>query len=259
MSLFIKNCEIIADIVPFKTGEKFEFKPGINLLVGDQGCGKSTMINMLMHNFVKEIDVKGLTRGLNHVVDDKVVNKFKGKRTIKGEFADFSKSETQGGYHTVYFDTERQNPRILGFNNGSRGEIALLREFLNFGAEFMSDATYEEMQKIAPMYAQHMKSFANDTAVGQSVIKSHGQVILPMLKQIQEAKDAVIFLDEPETSLSIKSQHTLINTFYQCLSQNCQLIIATHSQIFISEVSEVLSLEHRKWMSSSEFLATQTI
>ena len=96
MSLFIKNCEIIADIVPFKTGEKFEFKPGINLLVGDQGCGKSTMINMLMHNFVKEIDVKGLTRGLNHVVDDKVVNKFKGKRTIKGEFADFSKSETQG-------------------------------------------------------------------------------------------------------------------------------------------------------------------
>lgn len=32
----------------FESGEIYQFKPGINLLVGDQGCGKSSMFNSIM-------------------------------------------------------------------------------------------------------------------------------------------------------------------------------------------------------------------
>jgi len=31
----------------FKAGDRFEFRPGVNLLVGDQGCGKSSLLGAL--------------------------------------------------------------------------------------------------------------------------------------------------------------------------------------------------------------------
>lgn len=35
------------DFRTFKEGDTFDFKPGVNILVGDQGCGKSTLIELI--------------------------------------------------------------------------------------------------------------------------------------------------------------------------------------------------------------------
>ena len=31
----------------FKAGDTFDFRPGVNLLVGDQGCGKSSLLQAI--------------------------------------------------------------------------------------------------------------------------------------------------------------------------------------------------------------------
>ena len=43
----LHDLTITEDFRCFKKDEKFEFRPGINFLVGDQGCGKSTLIQLI--------------------------------------------------------------------------------------------------------------------------------------------------------------------------------------------------------------------
>lgn len=31
----------------FKNGKEYEFKPGINIIIGRNGCGKSTLMNLI--------------------------------------------------------------------------------------------------------------------------------------------------------------------------------------------------------------------
>jgi predicted ATPase len=39
--------EFTADWRCFKAGDRFEFRPGVNLMVGDQGCGKSSLFQAM--------------------------------------------------------------------------------------------------------------------------------------------------------------------------------------------------------------------
>lgn len=89
--------------------------------------------------------------------------------------------------------------------------------------------------------------------------KSHGQVINHVLSHINECKNLLFLIDEPESGLSIRSQYELISLIQNKVKDNLQFIIATHSMIFMNEIENVYSLEHRKHMSSSEFIESQRI
>ncbi len=264
MSFFIKSATMKKDVIPFASGERFVFKPGINLLVGDQGCGKSTLLQMLMH--YREYDVKVDPKFYNRSDGKSEYDYLQGKKIdkslhIKEEFADAVAVESdmeQMNKSSVFFDTEHHNPRVLQGDNGSRGELAIIREFLNTMAPKMNESLVEELFKLAPLYADHVRGDAKaELVMLQSRLKSHGQVIFPMLKAISDNNNGLIFLDEPETSLSIRSQKKLVDVLYQALSQGCQLFIATHSTIIMECVEEVYSLEHKRWMPTAEFIKTQ--
>lgn len=63
----LKSIKFKADYRCFKEGTEFVFKPGINLVVGENGCGKSTLLELLINRqFEKreevldcELDKKG--------------------------------------------------------------------------------------------------------------------------------------------------------------------------------------------------------
>lgn len=86
--------------------------------------------------------------------------------------------------------------------------------------------------------------------------QSHGQVMLPLLLANKDVKGKTLFFDEPEAGLSIRSQYKVMEHFRK-LSKNNQLVIATHSPIFMEEVGEVYSLEHRKIISATDFINWQ--
>jgi predicted ATPase len=197
MSKFIEAIQFQKDFRCYKAGETFEFKPGINLLVGDQGSGKSSMFYSIM-NFEKS----GIAL----------------------------KYDPDSSY--AFIDTETMNPRRLDAFKHNRPDFMSIMEMENH--ETRSAANY-------------MK---ND--YGR---KSHGQVMLPFLTDIKE-NGKTLFIDEPEAGLSIRSQNKLWKHFKR-LEKNNQLIIATHSQVFMEKAKEVLSLEHKKWMKTPEFLISQ--
>lgn len=37
----------LSDLENFKNGTEYEFKPGVNVIVGENGCGKTTLMNLI--------------------------------------------------------------------------------------------------------------------------------------------------------------------------------------------------------------------
>jgi len=88
-----------------------------------------------------------------------------------------------------------------------------------------------------------------------SRFKSHGEVLVGFtIDALKRAENSVIFLDEPESSLSLRNQFRLAEEIKGAAKRNCQLVVATHSLIMIQSVPQVLSLEYRKWMGSRRFI-----
>lgn len=53
----IHSIEFTDDWRCFKAGDHFEFRPGVNLMVGDQGCGKSSLIKAMQAAGLKDPDM----------------------------------------------------------------------------------------------------------------------------------------------------------------------------------------------------------
>lgn len=88
-----------------------------------------------------------------------------------------------------------------------------------------------------------------------SRFKSHGEVLREFtVNAIPLSKNCVLFLDEPESALSVKNQYLLSKHINEAPSRNVQLVISTHCIPIIESVPEVYSLEHKRWMYSKEFL-----
>lgn len=192
--MYVKSVELKSDYRCFKSGDTFEFK-NINLFVGDQGCGKSTLME-LMFNSQKHKDL------LNVDIYEHIKSK---------------------GVKSYYFNSEKDNPRIKDFNSYSN-----------------PDGT--------------SKGIGVGAAIA-SKFRSHGEVLLQFtINGLDQAEDCVVFLDEPESGLSLRNQFKLNKSIDNALKRNCQLFIATHSIILIEDRQEVLSLEHKNWMTGNDFI-----
>lgn len=194
---FVKDANCIA------ATSTIMFKNGVNLIVGDQGCGKSTAL--------AQIDFYG---------------KAKKAKADKRKFSsDIDKCKIEllwegPGKKFGYFDFEKYNPRTQpGFGMGYGYDIGF---------------------QVSSMWA------------------SHGETVNPLLSMLKMFKDSVTALDEPDMALSPRSIFSLIKDLKRIdEEQSGQVIMTAHNPLLIASFPEVCSLEHGRWMPSSEFLELQ--
>lgn len=173
----------------------------LTLLVGDQGCGKSSLLELLYQHGKKKV--------------------LRGKKIDSILEVELAAGVGGDGVTTYYFDAEKDNPRVKN-----------PMDYANWGIG------YEKA--LACRFA------------------SHGEVLRTFtVGPMRKVKDSVVFIDEPESALSIRNQYQLVKSIQAALSQQCQLFVATHCLPLIQTFDRVYSLEHKQWMSSSDFLLTQ--
>jgi predicted ATPase len=86
------------------------------------------------------------------------------------------------------------------------------------------------------------------------MFSSHGQSNLAIIKAVRKVKDTVIFMDEPDMALSLRSIVQLIKIFEDAVDRGCQIIAAVHHPFVIWAFPEVYDIAARAWVSSREFV-----
>lgn len=161
----------------FKKGDEFEIKKGLNILVGDNGCGKSTLIK-------------------------EVVKLFKSKKN-----------------RIIMVDMETTNVNVKK-PNPENGILYTPHEIMN---HFMWAA------------------------------ESHGETREGVLKSLLSLDFDLLILDEPEQGLSLRNQRKYFNEL-KALGKD--VIIITHSKVFVEESEEIFDVETMKWIKSIDYLET---
>jgi predicted ATPase len=163
----------------------------VNLIVGNQGVGKSSLLKMMREK----------------------------NENLEMNLSDFV---IKNGVETFFFDCEKDNPRLKDPNH-------------------------------------YTKMNGEDVGIGyvgaiMTSFNSHGEVMKRYtVDALKKAKDCVIFLDEPESGLSITNQFELIKSIKKAVNNNCQLFIATHCYPLI-ESFDVISLEHFETLKGIDFI-----
>lgn len=178
----LEQIEFKQDHRCFKTGETFDFRRGVNLIVGDQGTGKTTIMKAFTDKLTDIISVKG---------------------------------SPCSWYH---FDFEKDNPRKRGY----------IKTGFDVASRF----------------------------------SSHGESNLAILNMLTISKDlnknpSIILADEADMALSIRSCYKLVSLFKELVNKGHQVVAVVHNVIVIESFEEVLSMEHKRWMSSKEFIESQ--
>ena len=183
----------------FTQNETFDFTDkSLILLVGDQGCGKSSLLERMAHHDHKTLDIKLTPIGAK-------------------------------GVSSFYFDSEKMNPRIVD-----------------------------------PIHYTNLDGTDKGIGYAASIkarFTSHGETLVCFtVDALKKAENCVVFIDEPESALSLRNQFRLIDEIITAVTgRNCQVFVSTHCLSLIQAMPDlqVLSLEHRKWMGSDEFIQTQ--
>ena len=161
----------------FNKGDTFELKKGVNIIVGDNGVGKSTLIRLLIEN---------------------------NKTSLQNK-------------EVLLVDMEKINPAVSK-PDPQKGITYSAPEILN---QFMW------------------------------VAESHGETREGVLKSIISLDFDLLILDEPEQGLSLKNQKKYLN---ELVSLKKDIIIITHSKVFIENIDLIFDIEIMEWIQSKDYL-----
>jgi predicted ATPase len=195
----------------FEKGFEIEFKNNLTVIVGDNGCGKTSLIKLI-----------------------------KPKKNNTFSFSEHKKSEediareyvNDGNRELIYVN----QPNLLIIENNIH-KHALIEQFKdNVGVGI------EKIIKPSELLSMwDMQCFSN------------GENTIDFITSLNDIENSLIVLDEPETSLSLKSVN-MIKRVIRKLSFKNQVIIITHHPYLMELSKELYDFETKKYVKTSNYL-----
>ncbi len=201
----------------FKKKLHIEFNDDINIIVGENGSGKSTLFSLIKNYAGKQPDKITLSLG-GFKNDDEYIAKHRKK--YYGEIVIDGDINFK---NTIFFSAEKDNP------------VVAIPNMLNPDSKkfpFMVSNLFDAQEE------------------------SHGESMLPIVIYILEnAKKCSIFLDEPETALSLKNQILITKKIQESARINHnQIFVSTHALAVIQQFNNIFDMESRKWVEREKYI-----
>lgn len=217
----------------FQSIDRLEFDPSVTILVGDNGTGKSTLLEILAIG----LRLPALTQAdpSRHPLMEPASRAQPDIRLVRQvDSTDSGRKTKQRGF---FFRADD----VTGFLQSTQAN-----------AEFHRELAEEYRKSIAPGYGQKLavgaalsSAKALEERYGKDPFaKSHGELFLHLLHTRMHSP-GIYILDEPETPLSISNQIALLQFFMERIKEGAQLIIATHAPILMAIPNAlILDLNH---------------
>lgn len=203
----------------FENGTKFDFKPGVNIIIGENGCGKSALLKLmksyLLCSTTQESEYNGLNLPycLDNFLDGGILKADYIIKAFNLRMAD----ELSNNDKLQSFDSFR---RTFNDVNSSTGEQIL-------------NATYCLFERMFDQKA--------DNKFPVNIIKERKPELFDYMKAnqvIPEKPQVTVFMDEPDRNLSLQN----IKQIYNILSykrDDIQLIAVIHNPLLINKLAKL--------------------
>ena len=244
----------------------WQLHPDVNILVGENGTGKSTVLQLMNSGlrfflFKKNIVFENLSLTVGG--EEHRYTKLRTVMTFEGErgYSLMTKSDTPSPFLVDYINTFEFIPSATETNGNGTSKTNLdqqldltTRQYLAYQSK-QSSKVFSKKTTFEEAFAQ--KSYLFETlnrlfaSTGKTVDEQEGELeflidgterihrndlssgekqllVILLTVLFQEEKPAILLMDEPEISLHLRWQYELIEII-RTLNPNCQVIIATHS------------------------------
>lgn len=205
--------------VIFKKGLTIEFDSNITVIVGDNGCGKTSLIRNIAFP-KKEFDE------CKYTLDDELQQEC--EKEVSQKWLNNEDRQLNLFKLPTYVIVEK--------NIHKNSHIAGYKDFFTDNTGFMPP------QHMLDIW--DMESFSN------------GENNLDFLGSLKSIKNSILVLDEPETSLSLKSQIKILDLIKELAIEN-QVILITHSEKLMGLVDNVYDFEKKRYVNTKRYIKSQ--
>jgi len=213
----------LPDLDTFKNDIEYTFKPGVNIIVGENGCGKTTLMNLIKKYLL--VDFTECNRGSYGCNTDSLYNNI------------FEKNKLLDGVE-VYADYHKNTFRLshAGEKNGQQA----LETFEDFGTMFTQkhSSTGESVLVAINSLFNYMFSKKAKLTFDYNQFKESDPLYLEYINKHRiEGDEWTILMDEPDRNLDIEN----INQIKSILSYHkeyTQIIAVVHNPLLIYTLSK---------------------